>query len=75
MQSGQNEPLRKLVNGQRDWDFNIDGLAHYGMIPDFLQDLKNVGIKTDMMMPIFSSAEEYILMWEKAEKNKANVKE
>lgn len=72
---GQNEPLRKLVNGQRDWDFNIDGLAHYGMIPDFLQDLKNVGIKIDMMVPIFSSAEEYIRMWEKAEKNKLNVKD
>ena len=67
MVNGKNEPLRKLVNGNRDWDFNIDGMAHYGMIPDFIQDLKNVGIRSDQMMPLFSSAEEYIRMWEKAD--------
>ncbi|TAL47371.1 MAG: hypothetical protein EPN92_04940 [Chitinophagaceae bacterium] len=67
MLNGKNEPLRKLVNGNRDWDYNLDGMAHYGMIPDFIQDLKNVGIRSDQMMPLFSSAEEYIRMWEKAD--------
>jgi len=67
MLNGKNEPLRKLVNGNRDWDYNLDGMAHYGMIPDFIQDLKNVGIKIDQMIPLFSSAEEYIRMWEKAD--------
>jgi hypothetical protein len=67
MMNGTNEPLRKLVNGNRDWDYNIDGMAHYGMIPDFIQDLKNVGIRADQMIPLFSSAEEYIRMWEKAD--------
>ncbi len=67
MVNGKNEPLRKLMNGNRDWDYNIDGMAHYGMIPDFIQDLKNIGIRTDQMMPLFSSAEEYIRMWEKAD--------
>src|SRR2546426_5971301 len=42
-------------------------MAHYGMIPDFIQDLKNVGIRSDQMIPLFSSAEEYIRMWEKAD--------
>lgn len=76
MVNGINEPLRKLVNGNRDWDFNIDGMAHYGMIPDFIQDLKNVGIRSDQMIPLFSSAEEYIRMWEKADSasdNKQNA--
>lgn len=67
MLNGKNEPLRKLVNGNRDWDYNLDGMAHYGMIPDFIQDLKNVGIRIDQMMPLFSSAEEYIRMWEKTD--------
>lgn len=67
MLNGKNEPLRKLVNGNRDWDYNLDGMAHYGLIPDFIQDLKNVGIRNDQMIPLFSSAEEYIRMWEKAD--------
>jgi microsomal dipeptidase-like Zn-dependent dipeptidase len=42
--SGTNVPLRKRVDGQRDWDINIDGIAHYGMLPDFFQDVKNDGV-------------------------------
>lgn len=67
MLNGKNEPLRKLTNGNRDWDYNLDGMAHYGMIPDFIQDLKNVGIRSDQMIPLFFSAEEYIRMWEKVD--------
>src|SRR5205085_7984299 len=39
--NGTNEPLRRQVFGNRDYDVNMDGVAHYGMIPDFLQDLAN----------------------------------
>ena len=31
----------------RDFDYNLDGLSHYGMLPDMLQDLKNVGLPDD----------------------------
>jgi hypothetical protein len=77
--SGSNEPLRRHVfgyrnlNGERisrDFDINIDGAAHYGMLPDVLQDVANshpspteVGAYFD---PLFRSAEDYIRMWEKA---------
>ena len=27
----------------RDFDYNLDGLSHYGMLPDMLQDLKKRG--------------------------------
>lgn len=64
---GDNAPLRRLITGTRHWDFNLDGLAHYGLIPDFLQDLRNVGINAPQMDALFSSAEDYIRMWEKAE--------
>ncbi|HEU4471442.1 MAG TPA: membrane dipeptidase [Flavisolibacter sp.] len=73
--SGNNEPLRRLRNGNRDWDFNLDGMAHYGMLPDFMQDLKNIGFTRRQLDPMFSSAEDYIRMWEKAEKAKAYVKD
>ena len=43
--SGDNPPLvRDKAGPRRDFDINIDGMAHYGMLPDFLQDLRNVGL-------------------------------
>ncbi|MDX2086401.1 MAG: PAN domain-containing protein [Kofleriaceae bacterium] len=68
---GANEPLRKRVDGSRDWDFNIDGMAHVGLIPDFLQDLINVGLTGPQLKPLFNSAEDYIMMWERAEASQA----
>jgi microsomal dipeptidase-like Zn-dependent dipeptidase len=69
---GRNAPLRRHLFGDRDFDVNIDGVAHYGMLPDFLQDVANshpspaqVG---QYMAPLFRSAEDYIQMWEKAER-------
>ena len=37
----------------RDFDYNLDGLAHYGMLPDMLQDLKNVGFPPTEMAALF----------------------
>lgn len=33
----------RQVTGQRTWDYNTDGVAHYGMIPDWVEDLRKVG--------------------------------
>ena len=42
--SGDNVPLKRSTAGpHRYFDYNIDGMAHYGMLPDFLQDLRNTG--------------------------------
>lgn len=67
---GNNPPIRRYRTGNRDWDFNTDGMAHYGMVPDFLQDLRNIGLPPATLTPLFRSAEDYIRMWEKAEKAK-----
>jgi|CXWL01.1.fsa_nt_gi microsomal dipeptidase-like Zn-dependent dipeptidase len=72
--NGNNEPLRRLITGNRYWDFNLDGLAHYGLMPDLLQDLKNIGFTELQFKPLFGSAEDYIKMWEKAEAAKVNVR-
>ncbi len=68
--TGSNNPLRRLVFGNRDYDVNIDGVAHYGMLPDFLQDVANSHPRSAevgaYLKPLFSSAEDYIQMWEKA---------
>ncbi len=62
---GSNEPLRRYRTGNRDWDFNLDGLAHYGLLPDLIQDLRNIGLPPGRLTPMFRSAEDYIEMWEK----------
>lgn len=62
---GHNVPLQAYQMGDRVYDFNVDGLAHFGLIPDMLQDLKNVGFATNDFEALFSSAESYLQMWEK----------
>jgi microsomal dipeptidase-like Zn-dependent dipeptidase len=66
--SGPNTPLSRCRTGQRDWDFNIDGLAHYGLLPDMLQDLANVGLPQDVMAALFGSAEAYLDLWQRCER-------
>ena len=40
---GNNAPLTRCQTGPyKQWDINFEGVAHYGLIPDFLQDLSNV---------------------------------
>jgi microsomal dipeptidase-like Zn-dependent dipeptidase len=63
---GTNAPLKPYTMGRRTFDFNVDGLAHYGMLPDLLQDLKNVGLGTPAFEALFSSAEAYLATWDKA---------
>jgi hypothetical protein len=54
--------------GERVYDVNTDGFAHYGMVPDWLEDLRLVAgpdgqeIVTDMSR----GAEAYLRTWERA---------
>lgn len=61
----EHRPLAMCVTGHRGFDINVDGVAQYGMLPDFLQDLRNVGMTSDALTPLFRSAEGYIAMWER----------
>lgn len=62
---GDNPPLTRSVAGERDFDINVDGFAHYGMLPDFIQDLRNIGLTEGDLEPLFSSAEAFVQMWER----------
>jgi microsomal dipeptidase-like Zn-dependent dipeptidase len=62
---GQNVPLKPCQTGYKRWDINFEGVAHYGLIPDFLQDLHNVGMKPEDMSVLFRSAEHFAQMWTK----------
>ncbi|MDC1322850.1 ricin-type beta-trefoil lectin domain protein [Pseudomonadales bacterium] len=57
----------KQESGERIWDYNTDGLAHYGMLADFIQDTRiNQPAVYESLM---NSAEAYLQTWERAEAN------
>lgn len=58
--------LDRYTSGNRTFDFNYDGLAHVGLLPDFLADLEALGMSAEELDPMFHSAEGYIEMWERA---------
>ncbi len=60
------EALVPSVTGDRVFDVNVDGVAHYGMVPDALQDLRNIGAPELDLQTLLYSAEDYIQMWERA---------
>ena len=59
--------LDKQVVGDKSFDYNVDGLSNVGQIPDFIQDLKQIGVSNQDLAPLMGSAEQYVRMWELAE--------
>lgn len=62
--------VKKQRAGQRVYDINVDGVAQYGLYPDWVEDLRQVAggkagraIVDDMSR----GAEAYLQMWERAE--------
>jgi hypothetical protein len=51
------------VTGQRTFDFNTDGLAHIGLMPDLIADLALLNTNLD---PLMRSAAGYVTAWRKA---------
>jgi microsomal dipeptidase-like Zn-dependent dipeptidase len=60
--------LERHQSGTRTFDFTADGLAHYGLLPDFLQAISQDERMDDQhLAALFRTAEETILMWERVE--------
>jgi hypothetical protein len=71
-----NAPLKWSTAGPvREFAYNLEGLAHYGMLPDMFQDLKNTGLPYDTFKKLFSSAGRYIEVWEKCTALGAMIKD
>jgi len=71
---GDNPPLdRSFAGERRDFDINIDGMAHYGMLPDLLQDMRNSGLTPADLAPLFRSAYDYVQMWDKCQQRAAEL--
>ncbi len=57
--------LDKAVWGERTWNINTDGVAHYGLYPDWVEDLRKLAgneIVSDLVMGV----EAYLQTWERA---------
>ncbi len=60
--------------GRRTLDFNTEGLAHIGLLPDLIEDVRRDGVSDADLEPLFRSAEAYIRMWEKAERRAVEMR-
>jgi len=59
------QTISKVTTGKRTWDINTDGVAHYGLYPDWIEDLRRLA--GDAIVKDFGrGAEAYLQMWERA---------
>ena len=52
-------------SGQRVFDINTDGVAHYGLYPDWVEDLRMVSGGDRILKDMGRGAEAYLQMWER----------
>jgi hypothetical protein len=58
--------LDRQRSGDRVFDYNKDGVAHYGLYADWFQDVRNLG-GAKMSADMWRGAEAYLEMWERAD--------
>lgn len=62
--------ISRQVSGQRVFDVNVDGTAHYGLLPDWIESLRVQAGPVDgprVVGDLFAAAEAYTRMWERVE--------
>ncbi|GAA2687289.1 membrane dipeptidase [Nonomuraea recticatena] len=57
--------LDRPRTGERVWDYNVDGVAHYGLVPDWIEDLRQLAGQP-IVDDLASGAEAYLRTWEGA---------
>jgi hypothetical protein len=58
--------LDRQRTGLRTWDVNTDGVANYGLVPDWIADIRTVG-GPEIIDDLARGAEAYLQMWARAE--------
>ena len=61
--------VEKQQAGKRVYDINADGVAQYGLYPDWIEDLRKVAGRdgAKIVDDMARGAEAYLQMWERAE--------
>ena len=65
--------LTRCKTGNRTWDINTDGVAHYGLLPDYIRSWNAGGMTAREKKTFMSSAEHFTRMWEKCEERKIKI--
>ena len=65
---GGTTSLDKFVwpNSNRRWDYNVVGAAHAGMVPDFIENLRLLGLSVADLEPVYRSARGVVDLWKNA---------
>jgi hypothetical protein len=58
--------VHRQVSGTRVYDINRDGVAHYGLYPDWVQDLRKLAGNA-IVQDMTRGPEAYLQMWERAD--------
>lgn len=59
--------------GNRTVDFNTEGMIHFGLLPELIEEARLDGMSEENLEALFHSAEAYIRMWELAEERSAEL--
>lgn len=59
--------------GSRSFDLNTDGLAHYGLLPDFLRDVAIQYGSEEPLVPFYRSAQRFVETWERCVQASSHV--
>lgn len=61
--------------GDRSFDYAQEGVAHYGLLPEWVENLRQVDQQdpADLIGVLMNSAEAYLQMWERAESHSRNA--
>jgi microsomal dipeptidase-like Zn-dependent dipeptidase len=52
--------------GTYTYDLNVEGVAHYGLLPDLIADIQQGHGDANALPPLFRSAEAYLETWQRA---------
>jgi hypothetical protein len=58
--------LDRERTGRRTWDVNTDGVANYGLVPDWMADMRNIS-GPEITDDLANGAETYLEMWHRTE--------
>jgi microsomal dipeptidase-like Zn-dependent dipeptidase len=58
--------IHQQVSGTRTYDVNVHGVDHYGLYPDWIEDLRKVGGQ-QIVDDLANGAEAYLQLWERAD--------
>jgi hypothetical protein len=59
------QTVKQMTTGKRTWDYNVDGVAQYGLYLDWLQELRG-RLGERFVKDMLRGPEAYLEMWERA---------